>query len=66
MRLTPRHREVLSLIATGLSDKEIAEKLGIVKATVAAHKHQIRNITEARTPVALYKWAVEHREELAF
>lgn len=64
MHLTPRHKQVLSLIAEGLSDKEIAKKLGIAKATVGAHKHQIRNATGARTPVALYRWSVENKKEL--
>ena len=35
--LTPRQREVVTLIATGAADKEIAQKLGI--ATGTAQKH---------------------------
>jgi DNA-binding NarL/FixJ family response regulator len=35
--LTPRQREVVSLVATGAADKEIAQKLGI--ATGTAQKH---------------------------
>lgn len=64
MHLTPRHKQVLLLIAEGLSDKEIADKLQIALATVGAHKHQIRNATGARTPVALYKWAQRNKKKL--
>lgn len=42
-RLTDRQREVLRLIADGLADKEIAERLGI--ATATAQKH-VTNILE--------------------
>ena len=42
-RLTERQREVLRLIAQGLADKEIAERLGI--ATATAQKH-VTNILE--------------------
>jgi protein AroM len=65
MKLTPRHKQVLTLIAEGLSDAEIAKKLGIAHATVGAHKYHIRNATGARTPVALYRWAQENKKELS-
>lgn len=42
-RLTDRQRQVLDLIAEGLADKEIAERLGI--ATATAQKH-VTNILE--------------------
>jgi DNA-binding NarL/FixJ family response regulator len=35
--LSPREREVLSLIVQGRSNKEIANKLGITEATVKSH-----------------------------
>lgn len=64
MKLTPRHKEVLSLIAEGLSDAEIAKKLKIAPSTLGAHKYHIRNATGVRGPVALYRWALENKEEL--
>lgn len=40
-RLTPRQREVLSGVATGLTDAEIAEHLGVARATVSKHLEAI-------------------------
>jgi DNA-binding CsgD family transcriptional regulator len=37
--LTPRETEVLQLVATGLQNKEIAQKLGLSLATVRNHVH---------------------------
>ncbi len=40
-RLTPRQREVASLVASGLSNKDIARALGLSIATVKDHVHAI-------------------------
>jgi DNA-binding NarL/FixJ family response regulator len=39
-RLTPREREVLQALASGLSDKEIAARLGFSRDT--AHTHVVK------------------------
>ena len=39
--LTPREREVLCLIAAGLQNKEVAQKLGLSLATVRNHVHNV-------------------------
>lgn len=39
--LTPRRREVAALVATGLSNKEIARALGLSVATVKDHVHAV-------------------------
>lgn len=39
--LTRREREILSLMASGLQNKEVAEKLGVSHATVRNHVHNI-------------------------
>lgn len=43
VRLTPREREVIDLIAEGMSNKEIATRLDIASHTVKSH---VRNIME--------------------
>ena len=53
LRLTPRQSQVLALIASGLSDKEVAERLGLAHRTVRTHvdrllrEHSLRSRTEA-------------------
>jgi DNA-binding NarL/FixJ family response regulator len=43
VRLTPRELEVIELITEGLSNKEIAQRLGIAAHTVKSH---VRNVME--------------------
>jgi len=55
-RLTPREREVLGLLSTGLSNREIAIRLRIVEKTVEKHVTEILrtlNVT-SRTEAALW------------
>ena len=58
--LTPREREVLSLVAAGLANKQIARRLGITDRTVKAHLTSVfaRLGVEDRTQAAL--WAQRH------
>jgi DNA-binding NarL/FixJ family response regulator len=53
-RLTYRELEVLRLVACGLSNKEIASRLGVALSTVKNHVHNI-----------LEKLQVVHRHEAA-
>ena len=48
LELTPRQREVVALIATGASDKEIGSALGI--ATATAQKHVTRLLKRLDVP----------------
>ena len=55
LRLSPRQSQVLALIASGLSDKEVASRLGLAHRTVRTHvdrllrEHGLRSRTEAVT-----------------
>jgi len=55
-QLTPREREVLRLIADGLSNKRIARELGVAEKTVKTHVgHVLAKLELAdRTQAALY------------
>lgn len=44
-KLTPRERQVVTLLTTGLSQKEIAHELGIAPGTVYAHVFHAREKT---------------------
>jgi DNA-binding NarL/FixJ family response regulator len=41
VRMTNREREIMNLIAEGLSNREIAERLNIAMYTVKSHVHNI-------------------------
>jgi len=43
-QLSPRQREVIALLAQGLSNKQIARKLGLVEGTVKSHLVQIFHV----------------------
>ncbi len=56
VRMTQREREVIALIAVGLSNKEIAQRLGVATDTVKSH---VRNVMEklalhSRLQIAAY------------
>lgn len=58
--LTPREREVLTLLAEGLANKQIALRLGIAEKTVKAHLTRVFAALDVsdRTQAAL--WATRH------
>jgi DNA-binding NarL/FixJ family response regulator len=58
--LTPRELEVLRLIAAGLSNHEIAEKLVLSNATVKTHVNRIFYKTGARDRAQAVRYAYEH------
>jgi len=57
-RLTPRQREVLQLIAEGLSTKEIAFKLSLSAKTVETHRAQLMERLDIRDVAGLVRFAV--------
>jgi len=59
-RLTPRQREILQLLAEGLSMKEIANVLNLKPGTVAFHKYNLMQSLGLRTNAGLLQYAIKH------
>jgi DNA-binding NarL/FixJ family response regulator len=59
--LTPRQREVLRLVAEGLSAKQIAGILNISTKTVEFHKAAVMERLGVRSTAQLTRYAVDHR-----
>jgi two-component system response regulator NreC len=57
--LTPREREVLTCIAEGLTNREIAETLVISAKTVDRHRENIMRKLNLHNRVELVKYAIE-------
>jgi DNA-binding NarL/FixJ family response regulator len=58
--LTPREREVLSLLAEGLANKEVAGKLGISVRTAETHRERLSHKLNILTVAGLTKYAIQH------
>jgi two-component system, NarL family, nitrate/nitrite response regulator NarL len=57
--LTPREREVLALIADGLSSREIGERLTMGVRTVETHRTNLRRKLDLPSAAALVRYAVQ-------
>lgn len=57
--LSPREREVLRLLAQGLSSKQIADQLGLSVRTVENHRGNIARRTRLRSVAQLTLYAVQ-------
>ena len=58
--LSDREREVLLLLAQGLSNPEIADRLAITPSTLQTHRAHILEKLGLRTSADLIKYAVQH------
>jgi FixJ family two-component response regulator len=56
--LTPRERDVLGLVTTGLLNKEIASALGIVEKTIKAHRANLMRKMQAGSIAELVRMVV--------
>ena len=58
--LSAREMEIIGLVADGLTNQEIAEKLTISKRTVDNHVSNMFTKTGSKNRVALLNWAMDH------
>ncbi len=58
--LSRRQREVAMLVAAGLTNREIAERLFIAERSAEGHVERIRNRLGVRSRTEVATWAVEH------
>jgi FixJ family two-component response regulator len=59
--LSPREREVMTLVVTGLLNKEVAGELGISEITVKAHRGNVMRKMKAESFVGLINMAAKLR-----
>jgi len=57
--LSDRELQVIELVAAGLTNQEVAERLEISKRTVDNHISNILNKTATENRVALVRWALQ-------
>ena len=55
--LSPREREVMTLVTTGMMNKHVAAELGISEVTVKVHRHNIMTKLDARAFTDLVRMA---------
>jgi DNA-binding NarL/FixJ family response regulator len=58
--LSPREQEVATLLARGLSNRQIAEQLVVTERTVAAHVEHILDKLALASRHQVAAWAAEH------
>jgi non-specific serine/threonine protein kinase len=61
--LTSREHEIAGLVASGLTNQQIAARLGIGVRTVVSHLRGIRLKLDLPTRAQLISWAVTNHEE---
>ena len=59
--LSRREREVAGLVAAGMTNREIAQRLFIAERTAEGHVERIRNKLSVRSRTEVAAWAVEQR-----
>ena len=60
-RLSPREREVLKLVAEGLSVKEIANRLNIGVKTADTHKYNLMSKLDIHNAAGLIRYAIQNK-----
>lgn len=60
VELTPREKEILSLIAQGYSNQEVADKLFLSIRTVEKHRSELLVKTESKNSISLVVFAIKN------
>jgi predicted ATPase/DNA-binding CsgD family transcriptional regulator len=58
--LSRREREVVTMVASGMTNKEIAQRLFLAERTAEGHVERIRNKLGVRSRTEVATWAVAH------
>ena len=58
--LSRREREVVAMVAAGMTNRQIADRLFIAERTAEGHVERIRNKLGVRSRTGVATWAVEH------
>jgi DNA-binding NarL/FixJ family response regulator len=59
--LSPREKQIVSLLTRGLSNKQIASALAISERTAEGHVERTRNKLGLANRAQVAAWGVEHR-----
>ncbi|PSF37464.1 DNA-binding response regulator [Aphanothece hegewaldii CCALA 016] len=59
VELTPTELKVVQLVAQGLANKEIADKLNVSQRTIESHVSNMLNKTNLKNRTELARWAIE-------
>lgn len=59
VELTPTELKVIQLVAQGLANREIAEKLNVSQRTIESHVSNMLNKTNLHNRTELARWAIE-------
>jgi non-specific serine/threonine protein kinase len=58
--LSKREREVVAMVAGGMTNRQIADRLFIAERTAEGHVERIRNKLGVRSRTEVATWAIEH------
>jgi DNA-binding NarL/FixJ family response regulator len=61
IELTPTELKVVQLVAQGMSNKDIADKLNVSQRTIESHVSNMLNKTNLNNRTELARWAIETR-----
>ena len=55
--LSPREREIMALVCSGLMNKQVAAKMGVSEVTVKVHRHNLMKKLGAKSLAELVRMA---------